>query len=97
MQWWMPYRGLSSQGVPPTARSSPAVEKEHRREIDYAAQDPSANCGREQLPQVLKDPLGPTPKTEAWQRRDPPAAAHSAPPFSLSFEFVTRLQLGLAK
>ena len=67
-------------GVPPTARSSPAAEKEHRREIDYAAQDPTANCGRERLPQVLKVPLGPTLKTEARQRRDPLAATHSAPP-----------------
>jgi hypothetical protein len=93
----MPYRGLSSQGVPRTARSSPAAEKEHRREIDYAVQDSTANCGREWLPQVLKVPLDPTLKTEARQHRDPPAAPHSTPPFSLSFEFGTRLRLSLAK
>ena len=58
-------------------RSSPTAEKEHRREIVYAAQDPTANCGRERLPQVLMVPLGPTPKIEAQQPRDSPAASLS--------------------
>ena len=69
--------GNDGVGAPGRGTTLPATEFSRRRGIIYAAQDPTANCGCERLPQVLAVPLGPTPKTEAQQPRDSPAAALS--------------------
>jgi hypothetical protein len=69
--------GNDGVGAPGRGTTLPATEFCRRRGIVYAAQDPTANCGRERLPQVLMVPLGPTPKIEAQQPRDSPAASLS--------------------
>jgi hypothetical protein len=72
------HTGNDGVGIPGRGMVLPSAEFSRRREIDHAAQAPTSNCGREQLPQVLMVLLGPTPRTETQQPQDSPATALSS-------------------